>query len=132
MDYSPLGSSVPGIFQARVLESVPISFSTREAHIKLYLTLITSAVFLYHQFSLVTRSCLTLCDPMDCSTPGLPVSHQLPELAQTHVQLGNAIQHLCCPLLSPSPPAFNLPQNQDLFQWVSSSHLMAKVLEFQL
>ena len=75
------------------------------------------------QFSSVqvlTQSCLTLCDPMDCSTPGLPVHHQLPELTQTHVhQVGDAIQpsHL---LLSPSPPAFNLSQHQGLFQWVGS------------
>ena len=66
------------------------------------------------------------------STPGLPVHHQLPELAQTHVNhVGDAIQasHL---LLSPSPPAFNLSQHQGLFHCVSSSHLVAKVLELQL
>ena len=63
-----------------------------------------------------TQSCLTLCDPMDCSTPGLPVHHQLPELAQTHVhRVGDAIQP-SHPLLSPSPPAFNLSQYQGLFQ----------------
>ena len=73
-----------------------------------------------------------LCDPMDCSTPGFPVHHQLLELAQTHVhQVGNAIQP-SHPLSSPSLPAFNLPQHQGLFQWVSSSHQMAKVLELQL
>ena len=69
----------------------------------------------------VTRSCLSLCDPMDYSTPGFPVLHHLPELAQTHVHwVSDAIQpfHL---LLSPSPPAFNLSQHQGLFQWVSSS-----------
>ena len=71
---------------------------------------------LQSQFSLVTQSCLTLCDPMDCSTPGFPVHHQLPELAQTHVhRVGVAIQ-LSHPLLSPSPPAFNLPQHQGLLQ----------------
>ena len=65
---------------------------------------------------LVAKSCLTLCDPMDCSTLGLPVHHQLPELAQTHVhRVGDAIQpsHF---LLSPSPPAFNFSQHQGLFQ----------------
>ena len=68
------------------------------------------------QFSSVTRSCLTLGDPMDCSTPGLPVHHQLPELAQTHVrQVGDAIQP-SHPLTSPSPPALNLSQHQGLFQ----------------
>ena len=60
------------------------------------------------QFSTVTRSCLTLCDPMDCSMPGFPVHHQLPELTQTHVlRVGDAIQ-LSHPLPSPSPPTFNL------------------------
>ena len=68
---------------------------------------------------------------MDCSTPGFPGHHQLPELAQTHVlQVGDAIQP-SHPLSSPSPPAFNLSQNQDLFQWVSSSHQVAKVLQLQ-
>ena len=84
------------------------------------------------QFNIVTQQCLTLCDPMDCSTPGFPVHHQLPELAQTYVhQVGDAIQ-LSHPLSSPSPPAFNLSQHQGLFQRVSSSHQVAKVLEFQL
>ena len=83
------------------------------------------------QFSLVTQSCPTLWDPMDCSMPGLPVHHQLPELTQIHVHwVGDAIQP-SHPLLSPSP-AFNLSQHQSLFQWVSSSHQVAKVLEFQL
>ena len=73
-----------------------------------------------------------LCDPMDCSTPGLPVHHQLLELAQTHVhRVGDAIQP-SHPLLSPSPPALNLSQHQGLFKWVSSLHQVAKVLEFQL
>ena len=77
---------------------------------------------------LVTQSWLTLCDPMDCSMPGLPV-HQLPELAQTHVYwVGDAIQ-LSHPLLSPSPPIFNLSQHQGLFKCVSSSHQVARVLE---
>ena len=66
------------------------------------------------QFSSVTQLSLTLCDPVYCSTPGFPVHHQLPELAQTHVhRLGDAIQP-SHPLLSPSPPAFNLPQHQGL------------------
>ena len=68
------------------------------------------------QFNSVTQSHLTLCDPMDCSTPSLPVHHQLLELAQTHVHLvGDAIQP-SHPLSSPSPPAFNLSQHQGLFQ----------------
>ena len=68
------------------------------------------------QLSSVTQSCLTLCDPMDCTTPGFPVHHQLLELAQTHVhQVGDAIQPYH-PLSSPSPPAFNLSQHQSLFK----------------
>ena len=84
------------------------------------------------QFSSVTQSCSALCDPMDCSTPGLPVHHQLPEFTQTHVHwVGDAIQP-SHPLLSTSPLALNLSQHQGLFKWVSSLHQVAKVLEFQL
>ena len=79
------------------------------------------------QFSSVAQSCLTPCDPTDPSTLGLPVPYQLPVLAQTHIHCQPS--H---PLLSPSPPAFNLSQHQGLFQWVSSSHQVAKILEFQL
>ena len=87
--------------------------------------------FTFALFSLVAQSCPTLCDPMDCSTPGLPVHHQLPEFTQPYVHwVSDAIKPFY-PLLSPSP-AFNLSQHQGLFQWVSSSHQVAKVLEFQL
>ena len=80
--------------------------------------------------SSVTESCLTLCDPMDCSTPGFPVLHHLPELAQTHVcWVGDAIQP-SHPLSSPSP-SFNLSQHRGLFQWVGSLLQMVKVLELQ-
>ena len=86
----------------------------------------------FYMISSVAQSCLTLCDPMDCSTPGLPVHHQLPELTQTHVHwVGGAIQP-SHPLSPPSPPTFNLSQHQGLFKWVSSLHPVAKVLEFQL
>ena len=72
------------------------------------------------QFSSVTQSCLTLCDSMNHSTPGLPLHHQLPESTQTHVHwVGDAIQP-SHPLMSPSPPALNLFQHQGLFKWVSS------------
>ena len=85
-----------------------------------------------NQFSSVTQSCPTLCDPMNCSTPGLPAHQQLPEITQTHVhQVGDAIQP-SHPLSSPSPPAPNPSQHQGLFQWVNSSREVAKVLEFQL
>ena len=99
------------------------------------------------QFSSGTQSCLTLCNPMNCSTPGLPVHHQLLESTQTHVHwVADAIQP-SHPLSSPSPAPNlsqhqdlfqwvssppNLSQHQDLFQWVSSSHQLAKVLVFQL
>ena len=84
------------------------------------------------QFSSVVHLCPTLCDPMNCITPGLPVHHQLPDFTQTHVhQFGDAIQP-SHPLSSPSPPAPNPSQQQSLFQWVNSSHEVAKVLEFQL
>ena len=84
------------------------------------------------QFSSVAQLCLTLCNPMNCSTPGLPVHHQLPESTQTHVHwVDDAIQP-SHPLLSPSLPTLSLSQHQGLFQWVSSSHEVAKVLEFQL
>ena len=80
----------------------------------------------------VTQSYLTLWDPMDCSTPGFPVLHHLLESAQTHVhRVSDAIQP-SHPQSSPSLPAFNLSQHQDLFHWVGSSHQVAKVLEFQL
>ena len=73
-----------------------------------------------------------LCDPMNRSTPGLPVHHQLPEFTQTHIhRVSDAIQP-SHPLSSPSPPAPNPSQHQSLFQWVNSSHEVAKVLEFQL
>ena len=84
------------------------------------------------QFSSVAQSCPTLCDPMNHSMPGLPVHHQLPEFTEIHVhRVSDAIQP-SHPLSSPSPPAPNPSQHQSLFQWVNSSHEVAKVLEFQL
>ena len=84
------------------------------------------------QFSSVAQSHPTLCNPMDCSTPGLPVHHQLPEFTQTQVHwISDAIQ-LSHPLLFPSPPTFYLSQDEGLFNRVSSLHQVAKVLEFQL
>ena len=82
----------------------------------------------FSSVSSVAQSCPTLCDPMDCSTLGLPVHHQLPEPSQTHVHgVSDAIQNI-----SSSVVPFNLSQHQDLFQGVSSSHQVAKVSEFQL
>ena len=87
-----------------------------------------------HPFSSVQslKSCPTLCDPMHWSTPGSPVHHQFPELAQTHVhRVGDAIEP-SHPLSSPSPLAFNLSQHQGLFKWVSFFNQVPKVLELQL
>ena len=87
---------------------------------------------LFIQFTSVAQSCLTLFDPMNCSTPGLPVHHQLPEFTQTHIhRVGDALQP-SHPLSSPSPSAPNPSQHQGLFQWVNSSHEEATELEFQL
>ena len=153
MDYSPQGSSVHGISQARVLEWVAISspgdlpnpwiepippvlqayslpLSHQESPNEIILWLAHRLPF--SQFSSVTQSCLTLCDPMNRSTPGLPVHQQLPEFTQTHVhRVGDAIQP-SHPLSFPSPPSPNPSQHQSRFQWVNSSHEVAKVLEFQL
>ena len=84
------------------------------------------------QLSSVAQLCPTICDPMNCTAPGLPVHHQLLEFTQTHVhRVSDAIQP-SHPLSSPSPPAPNPSQHQSLFQRVNSSHEVAKVLEFQL
>ena len=103
----------------------------------LYMNYLTRLIIITNQlfsvkFSSVTQSCPTLCNPMNHSTPGLLVHHQLPEFTQTHVHwVGDAIQP-SHPLLSPSPPALNLSQHQGLFQWASSLHQVAKISEFQL
>ena len=97
-----------GILLARILRWVAISFSRGSSHLGIEPA--TPA------FSSVAQSCPTLCDPMDCSSPGFPVNHKLLELTQTHVhQVGDAIQP-SHPLSSPSLPAFNLSQHQGLFQ----------------
>ena len=86
----------------------------------------------WDQIRSVAQSCPTLCSPMNRSTPGLPVHHQLPEFTHTQVHwVSDAIQP-SHPPSSPSPPAPNPSQHQSLFQWVNSSHEVAKVLEFQL
>ena len=118
-----------------------LSFFFLFSHISLVGSVINWSIFLIYiavfpvfipQFSSVAQSCLTLCDPMNHSTPGLPVHHHLPEFTQTHVhRFGDAVQP-SHPLSYPSPPAPNPSQHQSLFQWVNSSHEVAKVLEFQL
>ena len=97
-----------------------------------YLSHHRKSIISFSQFSSVTQSCQTIWHPMYCSTPVFPVHHQLRELAQTLVHwVSDAIQP-SHPLSSPSLPGFNLSQHQCLFQWVSSLHQLAKVLEFQL
>ena len=117
MDCSPPGSSVCGTLQARILEWVAIPtpgiFPTRGLNSALAGRFFTTSSTCCCS---VTQSCPTLCDPMDCSTPGSPVHHQLLELAQTHVhRVRDAIQP-SHPLSSPSPPAFNLSQHRGLFK----------------
>ena len=84
------------------------------------------------QFSSVAQSCPTLCNAMNCSTPSLPVHHQLLEFTQAHVHRVSDAIYPSHPLSSPSLPTFNLSQHQGLYQWVSSAHQVAKVLEHQL
>ena len=93
---------------------------------------INSLVVSSVQFSSIAQSCPTLCDPMNRSTPGLPVHHQLPEFIQTCVhRVSDALQP-SHPLSSRFSPAPNPSQHQSLFQWVNSLHEVAKVLEFQI
>ena len=153
MDHSPLGSSVHGINQARILEWVAISFS-RVIYIRNNKTQVQCLTVGFEcrvsyegklrpgwnvrggwkgsvllpcwtlsvQFSSVSQSCPTLCNPMNRSTPGLPIHHQLPGFTQTHVhRVSDAIQP-SHPLSSPFPPVPNPSQHQSLFQWVNSSH----------
>ena len=113
-------------------QDLTYAFKTLSPPLPPLLTPVVSTVFSSVQFSSVAQSCLTLCNPMNHSTPGLPVHHQLPEFTQTHVHwVGDAIQP-SYPLSSPSPPVPSPSQHQGLFQWVNSSHEVAKVLEFQL
>ena len=120
-----VSSQTPYTYLSVILSDPP---PTKEFHL-----LIPKAcsIFSSVQFSSVAQSCPTLCNPMNRSTPGLPVHHQLPDITQTHVhRVSDAIlpSH---PLSSPSPPAPNPSQHQGLFQWLNSLHEVAKVLEFQ-
>ena len=102
-------------FNFPVGHSFSVSFTGEQCHTML------------SQFSSVAQSCPTLCDPMNRSTPGLPVHHQLPEFTQTHIHgVSDAIQPSHA-LSSPSPPAPNPTQHQSLFQWVKSLHISSEV-----
>ena len=145
MDYSPSSFSVHGILQARIMKWVAIShskFMDNKIHKKQKNPTPTSEeseqdtvhapCTQHHLFSSVTPLCLILCDPMDCSMQGFPVLHYLPDSAQIQVHwVGDAI-YSSHPLPPPSPFAFNLSQHSGLFQWVSSLHQVAKLLELQL
>ena len=115
----------PRFADTGLFDKISISYSSNPTLLLYFLLL--------PQFSSVqSLSHVRLCDPMNRSTPGLPVHHQLQEFTQTYVhRVSNAIQP-SYPLSSPSPPAPNPSQHQSLFQWVNSSHEVAKVLEFQL
>ena len=140
---NPMNYIIHGILQARILEWVAFSFSTGSSQLRDWTQISCIADRFFNtwaareaqeywsgfssvQFSSVAQSCLTLCNSMNHSIPGLPVYHQLPKFTQTHVhRVSDAIQ----PSHTPAP---NPSQHQGLFQWVSSSHEVVKVLEFQL
>ena len=124
------------IYTGLILYSFPLDSWNKSNDVSvisaMYLNLRYAYIIESVQFSSVTQLCPTLCNPMGCNIPGFPVHHQLPELVQTQVhQVSDAIQP-SHPLSSPFPPTFNLSHHQGLFQWVSSSHQAAKVLELQL
>jgi len=95
------------------------------------MTIFRDGAFMEVQFNSLTQSCQTICNPMDCSMPGFPVHHQLPEFIQTHVHWDSDAIQSSHPLSSPSPSAFNLSQHQGLFRWVRTLHQMDKVLDLQ-
>ena len=120
-NHSPVGMSILSLASA-IVSAITVVISSPKVLIRAW----SSSV----QFSSVAQSCPTLCDPMNRSTPGLPVHHQCPEFTQTHVHwVGDAIQP-SHPLLSPSPPASNPSKHQGLFQWVNSSHEGPKYWSF--
>ena len=127
--WSPSGGNILGITSApwvrlqRLQFGVPPFNTRKQTHI---------IINVWPSCWLVAQSCLIVCDPTDCSMLGLPVQHQLPEFTQAHVHWVSDVIPPSHPLSSPSPPTFNLSQHQGLFQWISSSHQVAKVLELQL
>ena len=124
--------SLPLFMQPQVTEAVCVGVQLLTAQKPINRPCWWKGKFVFSQFSSVAQSCPTLCDPTDCSMPGFAVYHQQPEFTQTHVHwVSNSIQP-SHPLSSPSPSAFSLSQHRGLFKWVSSSHQVGKVLEFQL
>ena len=138
MDRGALQATVHGLTKSQTRQRLSLSGSIKSASAVIKRHLLRrwaesarcGLTFILFQFSSVAQSCPTLCNPMNRSMPGLPVHHQLPEFTRTHVhRVSDAIQP-SHPLSSPPPLAPS--QNQSLFQWVNSSHEVAKVLEFQL
>ena len=126
--YLPSLASLSLMLLSTLLKKQTNKKNKQKTHLSPVLNLQTALYKDSVQFSSVAQPCLTLCDTMDCSTPGLPVHHKLPEFTQTYIHgVGDAIQP-SHPLLSPSSPALNPSQHQGLFQRVSSSHQVAKVL----
>ena len=142
--FSALASFILFFYRAKILSFDAVSFTIFIFYVLCFWHLSKNSLlnpgsqkfplvfFPSDQIRSVTQSCPTLCNPMNRSMPGLPVHHQLPEFTETHVhRVSDAIQP-SHPLSSPSPLAPNPSQHQSLFQWVNSSHKVAKVLEFQL
>ena len=134
----PMDYTVHEILQARILEWVAFPFSRGSSQPGDWTQVSCIAGRFFTSWATdeirsdQSLSCVRLCDPMNRSTPGLPVHHQLPEFTETHIHgVSDTIQP-SHPLSSPSPPAPNPSQHQSLVQWVNSSHEVAKVLEFQL
>ena len=152
VDCSPSSSSSHRILQARICEWVAIYFSRGSAQPRdqIWVSCIAgrfftiwatrigiNVVIIFKKVPIggccsVTQSYLTLCDPMNCSMPGFPVLHHLPEYAQIHVHWVRGTIQPYHPLSSPPPPALHLYHLQGLFQWVDTLHQVAKVLELQL
>ena len=119
--------TVPKFKEYPFMFSLPLPF-----YVSIFLNQVCLPITLSWLFSSVTQSWPTVCGSVNPSMPGLPVHHQLLEFTQTHIhRVGDAIQPFH-PLSSPSPPAPNHSQHQSHFQWVDSSHEVAKVLKFQL
>ena len=127
-----LASYPPGLFMVCKRQKCPSFSGLNNIPLQVWTTCYPFICQQALQFSSVAQPCPILCNPMNCSMPGLPVHHQLPEFTQTHIHRVNDAIQPSHPLLSPSPPAPNPSQHQGLFQRVNSLHEVAKVLEFQL
>ena len=137
-DWTCICCTAGGFFTARAIGEALIPALERHIYLWLLISSIEATSFLENVSNLtfcfccsVVKLCPTLCDPMNCNTPGFPVLHYLPEFAQTHVHWVSDALQSSRPLPPVCPLAFNLSQDQGLFQWVSSLHQVAKVLQLQ-